>query len=295
MKAGMTSKQIAVGVDIGGSHITAALIDIERKGVIPETVQRATVNANGAAEEILSQWFDAIETLIVSNGIVVERIGFAMPGPFDYEQGISLIRNLHKYDTLYGFNIKDRLAAQFGIDKSAIKMRNDTEAFLDGEMMSGAGKGYRRSIGITLGTGLGSARSNQGITEDVNLGSAPFKAGIADEYLSTRWFVRKYQEYTGKTVAGVKELLEMQDDKSRYTSKILEEFCDNLAAFLRSFITAENPEIVIIGGNIAQSYGLFYPLVSRLLNEYDDRVVFKKAELAEAAALLGAVSDWMDK
>jgi glucokinase len=294
MKTEMKNESIAVGVDIGGTHITTALIDVNTKAVLPDTMIRAIVNADAPADEILTVWFGVIQKVLAINNVPLQRIGFAMPGPFDYEGGVSLIRNMHKYETLYGLNIKELLAEQFGISKDQVKMRNDTEAFLSGEVMCGAAQGYPKAIGITLGTGLGSAKSNHGFTQDVNLGSSLFKDGIAEDYLSTRWFVEKYRECSGETVTGVKELLEMHKNGNPCTPQIFEEFYGNLTLFLQSFIVAEKPNVVVIGGNIAEAYDLFYPSLVKIQTTYTDTVIFKKAKLGEAAALLGAVSNWMD-
>jgi glucokinase len=223
------------------------------------------------------------------------QIGFALPGPFDYHKGVSLIKNLHKYDALYGLNIKELLAAGLGMDTKGIRMRNDTEAYLAGEVMSGAARGYSKAIGITMGTGLGSAKSMDGITEDVNRGSSPFGNSIADDYLSTRWFVKRYREYSGHTIHGVKELLERREGSDKETvSMILDEFYANLALFIGAFIEAENPDVVVIGGNIAEAYDLFYPPLMKLLNGQMGKAVFKKAKLGEDAALIGAVSHWIE-
>ena len=37
----------------------------------------------------------------------VKAIGIAIPGPFDYVNGICLIKGVAKYENLYGFNIAD--------------------------------------------------------------------------------------------------------------------------------------------------------------------------------------------
>jgi glucokinase len=287
-------ERLAVGVDVGGTHITAAVIDIDTRTVVVNTIVRETVDANAPANDILAVWFSAIANVLGKSNANVARVGFAMPGPFDYDGGISLIKNMHKYEALYGLNIKEMLAVHFNIDKEQIRMRNDTEAFLAGEVMAGAAQGYSKAIGITLGTGLGSAKHIHGVTEDVNLGSSLFKDGIAEDYLSTRWFVKRYRELTGTSIKGVKELLDQHKSGDGCTPQILEEFYVNLAGFLKSFIEAENPQVVIIGGNIAQAYEFFYPPVSKLLSGYAGKVVFKKAALAETAALIGSVSTWME-
>ena len=287
--------ETAIGIDIGGTHITAALVNLENGNVLGGTKSRAAVNAHAPAAEILDIWAATIRDTMQKAPGRSTQIGFALPGPFDYDKGISLIKNLHKYDALYGLNIKQLLAARLDISESGIRMRNDTEAYLAGEVMSGAARGYDRVIGITMGTGLGSAKSIGGITTDVNLGSSPFRNSIADDYLSTRWFVKKYREYGGADIHGVKELLDLREGPGKEAvSKILEEFYHNLALFLKGFIAMENPDVVIIGGNIAEAYDLFYPPVRELLNGYCGNAVFKKAELGEDAALVGAVSCWID-
>jgi len=295
MKTTSHTTGTAIGIDIGGTHITAALVSLESGQVLSGTKIRAAVNAHAAAGEILDIWATAIQDTIQKAGTKISQAGFALPGPFDYEKGISLIKNLHKYDALYGLNIKELLAGRLGMDAAGIRMRNDTEAYLAGETLCGAARGYAKAIGITMGTGLGSAKMTDGITVDVNLGSSPFRESIADDYLSTRWFVKRFYEYCGKTIHGVKELLELRDGPHRKAVlMILQEFYHNLALFLKGFIAAENPEVVIIGGNIAEAYDLFYPPVWELLNGHNGRAVFKKAALGEDAALVGAVSHWMD-
>jgi glucokinase len=44
------------------------------------------------------------------------RIGISMPGPFDYENGICLIKGQNKYEALYGLYIKGLLADKLGIE-----------------------------------------------------------------------------------------------------------------------------------------------------------------------------------
>ncbi len=284
----------AIGVDIGGTHITAALVDLDSRKVLPGTRLRQAVDAHADAGTILDTWCSAISKVRSPWPGGTRQLGFAMPGPFDYENGISLIRNLHKYEALYGLNVKELLAERLAIDKAGIMMRNDTEAFLAGECMSGAARGYAKVIGITMGTGLGSAKSEGGLTQDVNLGSSAFHDSIADDYLSTRWFVKRYRECCGDTIHGVKELLELRGGPNKKAvEEILEEFYRNLALFLQAFIAAEVPDVVVIGGNIAGAWELFYPPLMQLLNGYSGNIAFRKAQLGEDAALVGAVSYWM--
>ncbi|MDV7390682.1 hypothetical protein RZS08_04980, partial [Arthrospira platensis SPKY1] len=86
----MNPSRIAIGADVGGSHISCAAIDLIQGRVIAETEQRAPVNNGGSAAEIFRQWALALNASIAAlPAESLVGIGFAMPGPFDYRDGIS--------------------------------------------------------------------------------------------------------------------------------------------------------------------------------------------------------------
>jgi len=98
-----------VGIDIGGSHITAALIDLEAHIIIPDSLIRRSVDAKNSAEQIIKEWSNAIVSCKAFDATASHKIGIAMPGPFDYDKGISLITGLDKFEMLYKLNIKNYL------------------------------------------------------------------------------------------------------------------------------------------------------------------------------------------
>ena len=49
-------------------------------------------------------------------------IGIAMPGPFDYNEGISLIRNLGKYDSIFGVNVRQYLSSEFNLNPLLVRI-----------------------------------------------------------------------------------------------------------------------------------------------------------------------------
>ncbi|MHA6247025.1 ROK family protein [Pontibacter sp. CAU 1760] len=278
-----------IGIDIGGSHITAALVADNR--VDAGAMARKHINSAGSAEEILDGWVEVIATVRDSAPGKPVKLGIAMPGPFDYENGISRIRNMNKYESIYGLNIREALAEKLNISGTAIRFRNDAESYLAGEVLSGAGKGYKKVLGITLGTGLGSAVCDEGITRDVNLGSSTFKDGIAEDYLSTRWFLKAYAERSGAQVKNVKELTKLIDTDPN-ASVVMQEFEQNLSDFLLNFITKESPDVVVIGGNISKAHKLFLPGVKDILQQNNVSTALVIATLGEAAALIGATACW---
>ncbi len=66
--------------------------------------------------------------------------------------------------------------------------------------------GFRSAIGITLGTGLGTATFQNGVAKDANLWCAPYLDGIAEDYISARGLINTYRKLSGTTVENVKQL-----------------------------------------------------------------------------------------
>lgn len=284
---------IVAGADIGGSHITVALVGLTGKCLIEGTSVRRDVNSKGEAKDILDSWLFVLKAVLgnADRKVKVNKLAFSMPGPFDYENGISYIKGLDKYEAIYGLNVREYLAKQLGLEPDNIIFRNDAEAFLHGEVFCGAGRGMGKAIGLTLGTGFGSAVSDKGITLDLNLGSEPFKESIADDYFTTRWFIKRFKELTGIQVTNVKEmvgLIELQ----HLNSSIFEEYADNLSLFLLPFLLKEQPEVIILGGNIAKAQHLFLDKLKSRLRSSGLDPVFKLAELNEDAALVGAAASF---
>ena len=224
--------------------------------------------------------------------VAIDSICMAMPGPFDYEAGISLMRGQDKYENLYQLNIKDQLAQALNFPKQLIFMDNDAACFLQGEVFAGAASRYSDStvIGITLGTGLGSAVYKGGKSRNADMWCWPFKEGIAEDYLSTRWFVQRWNQLTGETIQGVKELTTHEK-----ASEIFNEFGDQLATFLLDFIAAESPAAIVIGGNIAKAFEKFSPTLTSIINAKHPAIKLEQAVLGEEALLLGVVSSWLQK
>lgn len=281
----------ALGIDIGGSHITAALIDLGTRSIVEGSWNRTRINSQGEAADIIEGWAAVIREVFTHAPEGARHIGIGMPGPFDYEHGISGMKGQHKFDALYHLNVKEMLAAKLNIAPDQIRFINDAGCFLQGEVFSGAAKNHQRVIGLTLGTGLGSATYRDGVANDANRWCSPFKDGMAEDYLSTRWFVKRYEEVSGEAVPDVKALVARIGVDDRI-SALFQEFSVNLAAFLGNFVREEQPEIVVIGGNIANASDLFFPLLKEELKKQQIEIPVVTATLGEAAALIGAASLW---
>jgi glucokinase len=292
----MGNEHLVVGVDIGGSHITAGLIEMNEGKVIKPSVIRNKLNSKGSAEAILSVWTSTIKQVIENSSGVVEQVGFAMPGPFDYEKGICLIKGFDKYESLYGMNIREYLAEALLLQPDNIRFRNDAEAFLAGELHGGAAKGYLHAIGITLGTGLGSATSHNYVTVDAELSVTPYINGeIIEEFVSARALLKFYKNLTGKELKDV-ETLAMLCGTDKYAVKAFALFSEHLVWFLNKFIMAEDPEVLVIGGNIANAWDVFMIQIQDVLQKKLPKVPeIVRATLAEDAALVGGACCFQKK
>jgi glucokinase len=291
------NKNLAIGADIGGSHISCAAVDLTSGKILKHSLTGREVNNQAQAFQIISVWSAAIaETLSKVDAASVKGIGFAMPGPFDYVKGISYIRGVAKYENLYGFNIGDAILSSLDIpDNLGVRFLNDVSGFAVGEATFGKGAHFDRVMCVTLGTGLGSAFTSNKIpiVDGANvpkLGCVyhiPYEKGIADDYFSTRWFTGSYLEATGKELKGVKELSELAG-RDKTVDGLFSKFGKDLAKFLAPYLKQFSAEVLIIGGNISHAYGHFGNIFEDQLKKEGWTNSVTLSELKEDAALLGS-------
>ncbi|MFA5815531.1 MAG: ROK family protein [Bacteroidales bacterium] len=290
-------QKYAVGADIGGSHITCALIDLEHQMILPETRVTFPVDNTASADKILKVWSEAVGEAIL--GIAIDElagIGFAMPGPFDYVKGIALFERVEKYLGLYGVNVSDGIRTRLKLPaRIPVRYMNDATAFAVGEAWMGVAEGTKRSVAITLGTGFGSAFIDEGIpvverNDTPAMGCVwhlPYKDGIADDFFSTRWFVKQYAALTGETLSGAKEIA----DRARKDPKVaalFSEYGSGIGGFLGPWLNLFHAEVLAIGGNMVGASDLFLPAFEKALADLDCSTRIAWSELKEDAALIGS-------
>ena len=291
-------KKIAIGTDIGGSHISCALIDLEKEAILKETYITFEVNNKASADEILTIWAKALNSCMAGiDKNDLAGIGFAMPGPFDYEKGIALFTHeVVKYENLYRVDVANRLKTVLALNQEChFRFINDATSFAIGEAWMGKAKDFKRSVSITLGTGFGSAFIENGIPvvesenvpENGCLWHLPFLKGIADDSFSTRWFIQRYAQRSGKQLAGVKEILG-QINRDFKVKEVFVEFGNNLADFIGPWLQSFNADVLIIGGKVSDSYKLFGKSFEDSLESQMISPEIFISELKEDAAIIGS-------
>jgi Transcriptional regulator/sugar kinase len=291
-------KKYAIGADIGGSHISAVLMDIENEKIEVSSIISQKVDNKASSEEILTNWKEALAQTLA--GIDVEElkgIGFAMPGPFEYETGIArFTHEVAKYENLNGVNVETQLKELMNLpEEMPLRFMNDATSFAVGEAWTGSISASKRSVALTLGTGFGSAFIDSGVPvlegDDVPklgcLWHLPYKNGIGDDYFSTRWYINRYAEKTGKHLNGVKEIAaEALTDPN--AKALFDEFGSNMAEFLGPWLRKFKADSLVIGGNMTGAYNLFGPAFIRGLQEQNITIEVHLSKLMESAAMIGS-------
>jgi glucokinase len=288
--------KIAVGVDIGGSHIHSAAVDLATHRIMPGTDAGRKINNKAGAEEILQGWSEALASTVAKIDInKLAGIGFAMPGPFDYPNGIALFERVEKYESLYGLNIGEELRKRLGLEESVpFRYINDATAFAIAEAWVGKGGSCDRMIALTLGTGFGSAFIERGIPvlqgpavpEMGCIWHIPYKESIANDYFSTHWFIGNWEQRTGSKAAGVKEIAD-QAGSEPIAMELFKEYGKGMGHFLAPWINKFDAQVIVIGGNITGAFGLFGGFLLDALQEHYLDVEVHLSELKEEAAILG--------
>jgi len=290
-------QNLAIGVDIGGSHISCAAVDLKSFRVLHETRTEKAVDNKAEASQIIGVWVQALSEVIEKipeNSL--KGIGFGMPGPFDYVKGISYIKGVAKYEKLYGCNVKNAISDNLNLhDNFPVRFMNDVSTFAVGEALVGKAAKAERSMSITLGTGFGSAFIANRIPivdgpEVPKLGCVyhlPYGDNIADDYFSTRWFIGRYKILTGRDLKGVKEFAE-HAGTDKVVMDLFEEFGTNLGIFLAPWLKRFRAEIVVVGGNISHAYNLFGDIFENSLKKEGCNCKVALSELKEDAAFIGA-------
>jgi glucokinase len=286
---------VIVGVDIGGHHIAAALVDGGRRQLVENSYRHRETDRHAQRDELLDSWVSLIET-VIGDGDDIAGVGVAMPGSFDYRTGLALFKGNGKFESLYGVNVRDEWHRR-SHSSCEIRFLNDATAFAVGCVAMGAAPGSRRVLAVTLGTGLGSAFLEDGIPviEDGegriplhgSLWHLPFKDGIADDYVSSRWLLAETRARMGRDPESVADLAAMaREDKA--ARAILEDYGTNLAAIVAPWIRAFGADAIVMGGRITRAYELFAPALLWGLDQAAAVRPVSIHENTEDAAIVGA-------
>jgi len=275
-----TDTRYAVGMDIGGTNVRAALVS--SNGQIVKREQRETMPERG---------FDTVFTEIVqmlgnmasaADAGKVVGIGIGAPGPLDPKEGVIIqTHNLGWKGVPLKELVQERIPLPVYLD-------GDSNLAAFGEKWLGVAQGVNNFVCLTLGTGVGGALILNGRIYHGATGTAGHIGhyiinpdgpecgcggrGHLEAYASARAIVRRTIE---AIKAGQKSLIPdlVEGDLSKLTSllvfkaakagdelalRIFRETGFYIGLVITSLINIVNPELVVIGGQVAEAGDLLF-------------------------------------
>jgi glucokinase len=289
LDANLSPSARIIALDVGGTSVKSALV--APRGHVIGKPSITPIDSSSKAESILGTLAQIISTHLgqaQTSNVIGVALGF--PGPFDYAAGICLIEGVEKYGAIFGVDMRDALRARLDMGDLPILFRNDAEAAVVGEARYGIGRNYRRLIGVTLGTGCGSAFLVDGVPVTSGPGVPPngwlypvlFRGLRSDDVFSRRGLEARLRS-AGVTERNVKDAAAAARAGDVGARQVFEAFGADLGSFLNSYVVAFAAEAVLVLGQIAGAMDLFGPPLRQSLS-----VPALPGERGPDAALLGA-------
>ena len=252
-----------VGIDLGGSHIAIGVVN--DKGKIIEKFEKRILNneKKNIEKAIEENVFQHIKDL--SKRYKIEKIGIAAPGTIQDGK----IINAYNLGIKGEYKIVSNLSKKI---KLPIMIRNDAKCAAIAENKYGCLKQYKRSIFLTLGTGIGGAVIiNNELLDTGNLPGCEFghmiiekdgllcscgKFGCWQQYASMKALKDNLRKLLGcdektdsKQLLNILRNTKKEDKSFTIINNIIEEYIENLAIGVSNLINIFEPEIIGIGGS----------------------------------------------
>ncbi len=310
-----------LGIDLGGMSIKAGLCDEEGNILVQESCP--TVRDEDG-DRITKDMADLCLRVLEKGGVRPEELeyaGIASPGTNDSERGVIVyactLPFLH-------YPIAEKLSALTGIKK--IYIDNDANAAAKGEATFGAAKGYKDSVFLTLGTGVGGGIIVNGkILSGFNFAGAELghtvivhngkpctcgRKGCLECYASATALMEqtreKMEQHKDSLMWKLSDgKLENVDGRTAFDAnragdpaakEVVDTYIGYLACGVTNFINVFQPEVFSIGGGVSnEREGLLEPLkkiveVEQYSRNSDKKTIIKIAELGNRAGIIGAAS-----
>ena len=272
---------MTIGIDLGGTNVRCGLV--ENGSVVTRLTEPC--RSDQPEHVVLEQIKGLIRRLMNPS---VRGIGIGVPSVVDVQKGI--VYNVMNIPSWKEVHLKDILEAQFGLP---VYVNNDANCFALGEHRCGAGKPFRNTLGVTLGTGVGAGivindelycGSNTGAGE---IGCLPYLEHTLEFYCGSAFFV-EYHNTTGKEA----EQLAKSGDPNAL--KIWKEFGKHIGVLVKIILYAYDPDAIIFGGSIAQAYPYFEKAMREEMETFDYPETIKNIQIListrDDISLLGAAA-----
>ena len=243
-----------IGIDFGATSIKGGLI--ESQNIIKmATLDTKSSEGGSVTMNVLK---DTIRQLKTDD---TTAVGIGIPSVVDSEKGIAYdVQNIKGWKEV---NVKSLLEEEFNVP---VFINNDANCFAMGERIYGLGRDFEHFVGITLGTGVGGGIIQKGkLLSDANCGSGefgeiPYLNGKLEEYCGSFFFTNNGS--TGYQTALAAE----QGDINAI--RMMETYGSHIAALVKIIVLTIDPQAIIFGGSITQSWRLFKEAMYTNLSDF---------------------------
>ena len=295
----------AIGIDLGGTRIKALAYDLDEG----EELERTMLSTDdgqffdedpawaNSIRDLLSEW----ETRFKQS---FDSVGIASPGLTAKDQR-SIAFMPGRLAGIEGLIWEDFLKTS-----AKVRIANDAHAALLGETWQGAAKGSKNVILLTIGTGVGGAAISDGRLLRGHLGRAghfghlslnplgePDICGTPGSLEDAIGDCTVKKRSDGRFTR-TKELVDAHLAGDEQASDVWLRSVQCLAAATASLINALDPEVVLLGGGIANAGETLLSPLRTYLDKMEwrpasNRVEIRIAELGEWAGAIGALHHGM--
>ena len=289
----MTRSNAYILMDVGGTFIKSGIMTSD--SVLVEGTQRTVaIDSNGSKEEIINSLTAAVLQGIdhaKSLGYIPAGIGMCMPGPFNYNTGVSGM--VHKFAGIKDIPLKEVIAESIPEYDIPVIFGHDVNTQLYGEMCGGNGQGFDNVCLVALGTGLGFAMANGGKvlqTETggplVSIWNLPYNGGILEDYASKRGFYNTWEAVTGSkpaedmTVADMGRLAGEGDPTALEVFRRVGSF---IGQNIKDKLVEYNIECLLFGGQISRSFKYMENAVNEELAQIEGLEIRTVSDFSNAA------------
>ncbi|MDU0202329.1 MULTISPECIES: ROK family protein [Paenibacillus] len=300
----------AIGVDIGGTKMNAGVVS--SSGEVLFTVSLPTLAGEVNTKDRVTQTIQSLlsEVEAIKPGCRYKGIGVGSAGQIDWSTG--QVRSASELLPGYaGTPLKVLLQAQFQLP---VTVDNDVNVLALTEKHLGAGKGVRHFLCVALGTGVGGA-----VVVDGHLVHGCWGAGGELGHLSVDWngapclcggrgCLEQYASGTNiasrmtEKLASLGEAPVAMDSREvfsrwqsgdRVAAEVMAETIAALGSALASLVHIFNPELIIIGGGVAEAGDDFLDAIrkemaARTMPSMHDGVRIEKAYRGNWSGMIGA-------
>ncbi|MBM7785323.1 ROK family protein [Tenggerimyces flavus] len=290
-----------VALDVGGTSMKGALVDASRTVRFQRTYPTPVPDGPDAVVRAIGDALEEVSAQATGLGLNTPvAAGLVVPGVVDEVRGVAVnAANIGWHDAPLVQIVSERLGVP-------VALSHDVRGGGLAESTMGAAAGARNSLFLALGTGIAACCIVDGNTLSAGgyAGEAGHvvvepggeqcpcgQRGCLERVASAAAIARRYSQRSGTQVAGAAEVADRVRAGDEIAIQVWDEGVDALVRVLTMCVTMLGPEIVVLGGGLAEAQDLLMDPVRTALDKslsFQRRPRVVRASLGDQAGCLGA-------